>query len=422
MNKLTKKYGVYEYFYLFIMVVFMAQISPEVRNIFFTTSAPLRFIIPLVLTIILVVRNKVSFRNKWFGIVLLFFFIWFIAYSIKIMRFGGIWFPLGVINISIIIVYAYIHTAVFGKDLLIIFERIMVVFAVISLILYLFQLVLPQTALGFFSMFPDTKEDGYNFLYLYKYFYDVTDRDFYSGIVRNSGCSWEPGRFSIMLIFAICVNIFRHGKITFNRDLIILNIALLSTFSTTGIIILLLVYFLFSIKRFSISSLILIVAVFIPLGFYIFSLDFIETKLTDQFSTFSNLDTFIQHQTFRDEETQVALERIPSIGIEFRNWQEEPILGYGHWANSWLYNYVTEYVTTCGGLIQVFSNYGILLGAFFYFCLYKSSKQISTLFGFKNGYIIFIVSLLSSISYPVFGVIFFTSIWFFGLFNNSIEK
>lgn len=401
------------------MVVFMAQISPEVRNIFFITSAPFRFIIPFVLTIILVVRNKVSFRNKWLGIVLLFFFVWFIAYSIKIMRYGGIWFPLGVINLSFIIVYAYIHTAVFGKDLFLIFERIMVVFAIISLILYFFEIVLPQTASGFFSMFPDTEEDGYNFLYLYKYFYYVYDRDIYTGIVRNSGCSWEPGRFSIMLIFAICVNIFRHGKITFNRDLIILNIALLSTFSTTGIIILLLVYFLFSIKRLSISSVLQIVAVFIPLGYYIFSLDFVATKLTNQFSTFNNLETFIQHQTYRDEETQVALERIPSIGIEFRNWLEEPLLGYGHWANSWLHNNVTEYVTTCGSLIQVFSTYGILLGTFFYFCLYKSSKQISTLFGFNKGYIIFIVSLLSSISYPVFGVMIFTSIWFFGLFNNN---
>lgn len=416
MGELSRKYGFYEYFYLFVMVVYMGQIAPEVRNLFITVDYPHRFFIPFTLTLFLVIRNKVSFRNKWLGMILLIFLVWFAAYTIKIIRYGGVYWPLGVANLSLIIIYAYIHVYIYGKDMLLLFERIMVILSVISLVFYIFQLLLPQVALNFFSLFPDTEEKGNNFLYVYKYFYEAEDRDFYGGIVRNSGCSWEAGRYAIMLVFAICVNIFKNGKITLNKSFIILNIALLTTYSTTGILVLFVAYLLLSVKRISFSNFLLILIVFIPLGYYLLSLDFISTKLTDQILTLNSLDRFIQNQTFRDEETKVALERLPSLGIEFQNWLADPIIGYGHWANSWLYNNVTEYVTTCGGLVQVFSTYGILLGAFFYYCLYRSSKAISKMFGYDRGYIIFIIILLTSISYPVFGVLFFTSIWFFGLF------
>ena len=177
-------------------------------------------------------------------------------------------------------------------------------------------------------------------------------------------------------------------------------------------------FFLFSVKRISFSGFIIVLFVFIPIGYYILNLEFISNKLTNQIDTFIDLDTFIRYQSYRDDDDKIlALERIPSIGVEFRNWLEDPILGYGHWGNSWFYNNITESATTCGGLVQVFSTYGAILGGFFYFCLFISSRNISRLFGGNSrGFILFIITILSSISYPVFGVMFFTSIWFYGLF------
>lgn len=401
----------------------MAQISMETRHICFSASNPLPFLIPFLLTILLIIKNRITFNNKWLKIVLFSFICWFVAYSFKIHRFGGEYWFLGVFNLAFIILYSYIHAAVFGKDLLLIFEKIMVCFSVIALFFYVFQLLSPYAARSFFSMFPDTEEGGNNFLYLYKYFYETSDRDFYTGLTRNSGCSWEPGRFSIMLIYAIFVNILRNGKITFNKSFIILNIALITTFSTTGIIILFVEYLLFSVKKVSFTNMMLFCLIFIPLGYFIFNLDFVSSKITSQLDAFVNLDTFIRYQGNRDDsEAILALERIPSIGVEFRNWLEDPLVGYGHWGNSWFYNSVTESATTCGSLMQVFSTYGIFLGIFFYTCLFVSSQNISRLFGDFRGGILFIITLLSSVSYPVFGVMFFTSFWFFGLFVNNEVK
>ena len=118
-----------------------------------------------------------------------------------------------------------------------------------------------------------------------------------------------------------------------------------------------------------------------------------------------------------DTEELLSLERIPSIGIEFENWLRDPILGYGNWSNSWFHNNVSQSSITCGGLIQVFSTYGILLGSFFYYCLFESSRNISKMYGsHSRSFGLFLITLMASVSYPVLGVIFFTSIWFFGLF------
>ena len=419
MNRLSKKYGFYEYFYLFVMVIFMAQISGETRYYTFSLSNPLPSLIPLLLTLLLLFRNRVSFNNKWLRYVILSFFCWFAAYTIKLTYSGGVYMPLWVSYLAIIIVYAYIHAAVFGKDLIPIYEKIMVLMAIISLLFYSFQLLLPGLAGNLFSLFPDTGENGYNVLYLYKYFYQVSERDFYIGIIRNSGCSWEPGRFALMLIFAISANIFKYGKIVLNKNLIVLNVALITTFSTTGYVLLFLLYLLFTVRKVSLSMVLYVLVFFVPVGYMIYNIDFVSNKFVDQIEIFNNLDTFTRHLSYRDEDKSIALERIPSIGLEFQNWVADPILGYGYWPNSWFAQNVTEMATTCGGLIQVFSVYGVILGLFFYYCLFLSSRNISRMFNVKNDYIIFIITLTASVSYPVFGVMFFTSIWFYGVFVNK---
>lgn len=424
MDRLSRKYGYYEYFYLFVMVIFMAQISGEIRQISFSFANPLPFFILLILTIILLSRNRISFNNRWFKIILYAFSCWFIAFSFKMLLFGGEYWPLGVANLAVTIIYAYIHAAVFGKDLFIIFEKIMVWLSVISLIFYTFQLLVPTIANSFFSMFPDTKEGGYNFLYLYKYFYIISDRTFYIGLTRNSGCSWEPGRFSVMLIFAMYVNFLRYGKITLNKNFIILSIALLTTFSTTGYVLFLVLWLIFSVRRVSLYRALFVIVFFIPVSYYIYNIDFVSTKIEEQIETSNDINTFIHYKSYRDDNEEImAMERFPSIGIEYENWLKDPIIGYGHWGNSWFHNNVTKSSTTCGGLMQVISTYGIILGVFFYICLFVSSRNISKLFGgYSSSLGLFLITLLASISYPVFGIIFFTSIWFAGLFLNKTNN
>ena len=72
------------------------------------------------------------------------------------------------------------------------------------------------------------------------------------GLWRNSGCAWEPGLYSIMLSMAILFNIYHNNGIRLNKRFFILLIALITTFSTTGYIIAMIIfacYFMFSKKN-----------------------------------------------------------------------------------------------------------------------------------------------------------------------------
>ena len=279
-------------------------------------------------------------------------------------------------------------------------------------------MLVPSVASSFFSLFPDTNERGYNFLYLYKYFYSVSDRTFYIGLTRNSGCSWEPGRYSIMLVYAIYVNFLKYGKITFNKNLFILTLALITTFSTTGYVVFFFLVVVFSVRKVSFTRVMFVLLFLIPVGYYIYNIDFVSAKFEDQIGTYNELDTYVRYQGYRDDnEESISMERIPSLGIEYENWLRDPIIGYGHMGNSWFRNNVTRSATTCGGFMQVISTYGILLGFFFYICLFISSRNISKLYGsHSRSFSLFLITLMTSVSYPVFGVIFFTSFWFLGLF------
>ena len=58
-------YPIYEYLYLFVMVIYMAQMTSETGRMVGTLSGnPILFLITIVLTIILLIRNPISFLHR----------------------------------------------------------------------------------------------------------------------------------------------------------------------------------------------------------------------------------------------------------------------------------------------------------------------------------------------------------------------
>ena len=58
-------YPIYEYLYLFVMVIYMAQMTSETGKMVGTLSGnPILFLITIVLTIILLIRNPISFLHR----------------------------------------------------------------------------------------------------------------------------------------------------------------------------------------------------------------------------------------------------------------------------------------------------------------------------------------------------------------------
>ena len=65
------------------------------------------------------------------------------------------------------------------------------------------------------------------------------------------------------------------------------------------------------------------------------------------------------------------------------------------------------------------SKYGLLLGLFIFYVLLKSSAEIAKYYRYGNKFAIFICLILSSISYPIWCIPIYTSIWLFSLFEQS---
>lgn len=412
-------YPIYEYLYLFVMVIYMAQMTPETARMVGRLSGdPIPLLIPIVLTIILLVRNPISFKNMKLWILTGILAAWTMAVCYKFHDYS----PRNLsfyIFLFYAIFIAFIHVRVYGRDLFPIYEHIMVVFSAISLCLWGISVLFPETG-DFFHQFPETA-NGNNVLYLYNWT-DPEKIQIYNGIVRNQGCSWEPGRFSIMLAAAILVNLSREG-ITFrnNKKVILLLLALACTFSTTGYSIIFLLYALFWFDSFNAKSVLSFVFIVIPLSIFLYSLNFIGDKIQDRANyeglTRARMHGINYNASKYGDEYLGSLDRFESMYFEWVNFQKEPLLGYGRNTEySWFYQKISKNFFLTGGLVKTFSQYGIFIGLFLYTILFFSSVKISQTCWHPQKYAAAVMLLFSSISYPIFCIPVFTAFWLYGLF------
>lgn len=412
-------YPIYEYLYLFVMVIYMAQMTPDSgRMVGGLSGNPIPLLIPIVLTIILLVRNPISFVHSKLWVLVSIMLCWSVAVCYKFHDFSSS-------NLSYYfflfyaIFIAFIHIRVYGRDLFPIYEHIMVVFSAISLVLWGISILIPPIS-ELFRLFPETAF-GNNVLYLFNWM-DPLRGQSYGSLIRNSGCSWEPGRFAIMLIPAIVTNLSREG-IVFrgNTKIIILLLALASTFSTTGYSITFLVYVIFWLQDFNTKSILTFVFIALPLAAAIFSLDFMSEKIQNKVN-FEGLTRTRLHninynaQTYGDEYLG-SLDRFESAYFEWINFKEEPLIGYGRDNdNSWFRREVSKNFVLTGGLVKIFSQYGIFIGLFLYVLLFYSSIKISRTCWFQQRLAYAVALLVSSLSYPVFCIPIYTAFWLYGLF------
>ena len=72
--------------------------------------------------------------------------------------------------------------------------------------------------------------------------------------------------------------------------------------------------------------------------------------------------------------------------------------------------------------MKVFAQYGIFIGLLLYALLFYSSIKISRTCWVRQRYAFAIALLVSSISYPVFGIPLFTAFWLYGLFGYEEDE
>ena len=406
------------------MIIYMAQATGYTsRMVGGLTARPLfPFLLPILLTIILLDRNKISFSHNGLSMLLFIMGSWTacIIYKESLLSNKQLSFYFFLFYAIII---AYIHVRVFGKKLFPLYEKIMVQLCAISLVLWGVAVLVPSSA-SFFRGFTPTGY-GYNVIYIFTWM-DPRYGQVENGVLRNAGVTWEPGRFAIMVLLAIYCNLLRNGiKFKKNRNVIILLLAMISTQSTTGFVGTLALYAFWGLKKVSMSYILGITFVMLPLGYYVSQLSFMQEKIQKQLDLdyeLRKLDKSIDYvnEVKQRNEYVSSLGRFQAIYYEFQNIKEDPLLGYGlSPSNSYFSTHISSNFVLTGGILKIFGQYGIPLGLLLYFFLYKSSARIGKEYGVNKG-ALFVIFLISSISYPLFLIPVFSAFWLYGLFRKDI--
>lgn len=406
----------FERIYFFVMLVYAAQMTPETARMIQELSGnPIPLLIPILLTAILLIRNPISFADRRLWMVVGVTGVWSFASILKYQVYTTEQLSYHFFLYYAILI-AYIHIKVFGLELMSFYEKAMVLMCKIAIPLWLFCLLVPSIATPFFEIFPETGF-GHNFLYIF----NPINADVYPEypFLRNAGFSWEPGRFAIMVCFAILFNIQSRG-VTFykNSNIYWLLAALISTESTTGYSIAILIYGIHFITEWSLKNVILISLIFIPLALQIFQLDFMFSKVNAQYEELSTLDTMIEN-TGKYADGKVALNRLPSIMIEYTNFMADPLLGYSrNFEHAAIFRLLPDNIQLTGGFMQMFSQFGIFMGLFFYSILMYSSQKIGKYIG-TNSAGLAVCTIFSLISYPLFMIPLFFAFWLQGVFLDE---
>lgn len=176
------------------------------------------------------------------------------------------------------------------------------------------------------------------------------------GFSRNCGPFWEPGMFAVFLITALFFNIFISRQ---NRNYtIILASCLITTFSTGGFIVALLLFVFYSVNiGFKTKNVLLFIPIAVAAVLYVLELDYVGEKTVGQFNTASVGSDESRYGAFITQ--KLMIENSPIIGGEE----------------------IKDYATTktlASGTLLPFVKYGIPVGLVYFLFLFKACTNIAS--------------------------------------------
>lgn len=415
----------FEYIYFFMIVIYAAMAVPFTTSMNGYTGSLIGFALPIIMTIILLTRNEVNFKNNNFHIVIIIYTLWaFFQYLIN-NQFNITYSFFTYYSITL----AYIIVNVFKTKVFYLYEDIVTKLSAVAIIGWLIMNTAPGVLGSLIDLIHMPGHDIYilrgNILFFsMTNSADVSEANELMGVIRNSGFSWEPGRYATMLVIALFFNMAR-TKFSFskNRGFWILFCALATTLSTTGFVSVALIAILFLLNK-NLDQKIFYLALLIPLAIIVASLPFMGGKLTElsnSETTMSKVETDLDNME-RGESigTVYTPQRFDALSFEFLNIINDPILGYGHdYNNSFVNKNVSSVLILSNGILKVFARFGIIIGILYYISLYKSSKWLANYYNMKGGIIYMLLFMSISISYDFTLIPYFFAVTMFGLFADK---
>jgi hypothetical protein len=410
----------FDYFYILVVVIYAAMAIPATKSMMRPDGGLIAYAIPWILTLCIVLKHRIQFHNKNLVSVVALFTVWVVLQTFKI----GMFYPGSIIFLGNILI-AYILIKVYDFRMFFLYEKVVTFMAALSIVFWLFQVFVPGAFTTFMKATSIYEFPPSSTIIANNIFFSLSGGIYeeYS-LSRNSGFSWEPGRYASMLLFALFFNIIRKKfHVLKNKPFWILVIALLTTQSTTGYSCLLLIVLMIIFNRDIKVAALATPFIILPLVLGGATLPFMVDKVsTFWFSSESLAATqkSLEYHVVYNEGFIFVPQRFDSLAYQFMNFQDSPLLGYGmEPLNSYVQRTISPMISPTGGVIRLFSQFGFIIGILAYFSLYKSSAWFSTSFGYKGKWWLFSIFTLLSVSYSFWIVPIFMSLWMFPLFHSK---
>ena len=225
---------------------------------------------------------------------------------------------------------------------------------------------------------------------------------FEMGIRRNIGFSWEPGVFSCFVVFGLYINLIRNRfkvfPISSNKNFYILLFTLFSTLATTGYMLLSVILLFYLVNK-SVSGKIFALAIAALLIPTIASLSFMSDKIVH----LMDVDQEISSMNFYANQGRESMtpQRFGGLYFEFLNFIHDFWFGYGHFSQSYTSKVIFGNIdiSVSNGILRILAKYGILVGAFFYYWMLRSSVFLSKSLRYKGKYLFALLFTIMNFSY-----------------------
>ncbi len=400
-----------DHLFVFMLIIYAGSATVFVRSISNWENL-LGLFLPIAFTLLIAFWHRVKFSYNFIYLI-----VGYIAYNIIITLKFSTFHPrfFGIYLISFFI--AYVAITALKIRFFIYYEKIIFYLSCISLVFLAIQILAPSALASLLSEISFSQPGSPNvesniIVYTVNNVAMLSNSSMNIGglsIIRNSGFAWEPGGFASFIDLAIFINLIRTDfRISNNYTLHILLLTLLTTFSTTGISIFLILLVFFVYNQ-NIKLALAFVPITIVVGVLISTLPFMTEKLLDA-STFDT-DQMIENSI--NYESQYAPQRLESLQIDFVDFLNNPVFGYGgHNEERWTAKMGADIATISGfgKVISVFGSVGIL---FFFFFLIKSSIKLSKIFGYKGWPFFMLMIVMISISYSLIFTPLLMSFWLY---------
>lgn len=378
-------------FYMFMMFMWVASVSDFTS--FNIGKNPI--LMPIFLVILCFYYIKYCYKSyKPLLGVLLVFIIWNVASCLKYGGYVGLNFPP---FYSIII--AHVAFNIYSKnDFLYLFEKMLVMFCSLSLIVWLCANILGDSFVSLMRSIsviqPSSPTETYSFLF-------GLCSHIQMGIRRNLGFTWEPGRFACWILLGMYFNLVRNKFNIKNKPFCILLFSLLTTLSTTGYSLLaILALFILINKKSNFTKAVIVLCVVLAFP-TVWGLSIMSEKIEGLMDLDAGLGA-IEYHSVEDGMAIVCPQRFTGIYVSFLNFINDVFLGFNQLSNSFVSAVLYKHsviVAPSEGIIGILAKYGIFYGGFFYFWLIKSSSYLSSSFGYKGKWMFFLLFMGISFSY-----------------------